>query len=61
MKEHAHFLKTVADARRIRARIMACFESANQPGVTPAERRQLLHFCVVGASPTFRALLRAAG
>ncbi|KAI0316210.1 FAD/NAD(P)-binding domain-containing protein [Amylostereum chailletii] len=52
VKEHAHFLKDVKDARIIRARIMECFEQANQPFITPVERRNLLHFCVVGGGPT---------
>lgn len=64
VKEHAHFLKDVKDARRIRGRILECpwispnyhkssnasagFEQANQPFLTDIERRHLLNFCVVG-------------
>ncbi|KAI0316377.1 FAD/NAD(P)-binding domain-containing protein [Amylostereum chailletii] len=52
VKEHAFFLKHVKDARLIRARILECFEQANQPTMSPEERRNLLHFCIVGGGPT---------
>ncbi|KAL0576116.1 hypothetical protein V5O48_005863 [Marasmius crinis-equi] len=52
VKEHAHFLKDVKDARAIRSRILECFEQASQPFMSDVERRKLLHFCVVGGGPT---------
>ncbi|KAI0080406.1 FAD/NAD-P-binding domain-containing protein [Panus rudis PR-1116 ss-1] len=52
VKEHAHFLKDVKDARAIRTRVLECFEQANQPILTDDERRKLLHFCIVGGGPT---------
>ncbi|ETW77361.1 hypothetical protein HETIRDRAFT_65511 [Heterobasidion irregulare TC 32-1] len=52
VKEHAHFLKDVKDARSIRTRVLECFEQANQPIVNDIERRNLLHFCIVGGGPT---------
>ncbi|KAI1792407.1 FAD/NAD(P)-binding domain-containing protein [Ganoderma leucocontextum] len=52
VKEHAHFLKDISDARRIRARVLECFEQANQPTITDADRRKLLNFCIVGGGPT---------
>jgi NADH dehydrogenase len=52
VKEHATFLKTVSDARRIRNRIIECFEQASQPHLTDAQRAGLLHFAVVGGGPT---------
>ncbi|KAI0672414.1 FAD/NAD(P)-binding domain-containing protein [Trametes maxima] len=52
VKEHAHFLKDIRDARRIRSRILECFEQANQPTITDADRRKLLNFCIVGGGPT---------
>ncbi|KAH6910700.1 nad(p)h dehydrogenase b1 [Coprinopsis sp. MPI-PUGE-AT-0042] len=52
VKEHAHFLKDVKDARKIRSRILECFEQANQPTLTDIERRNLLNFCIVGGGPT---------
>ncbi|RUS21042.1 hypothetical protein BC937DRAFT_93771 [Endogone sp. FLAS-F59071] len=52
VKEHALFLKDVADARKIRARVLECFEHASQPGMTEKEQLHLLHFAVVGGGPT---------
>ncbi|KAH9936713.1 FAD/NAD(P)-binding domain-containing protein [Amylocystis lapponica] len=52
VKEHAHFLKDVRDARAIRTKILECFEQANQPTITDEDRRKLLHFCIVGGGPT---------
>ncbi|KAI0768184.1 FAD/NAD-P-binding domain-containing protein [Trametes elegans] len=52
VKEHAHFLKDIRDARRIRTRVLECFEQANQPTITDADRRKLLNFCIVGGGPT---------
>ncbi|OSD00481.1 FAD/NAD-P-binding domain-containing protein [Trametes coccinea BRFM310] len=52
VKEHAHFLKDIKDARAIRTRILECFEQANQPTITDADRRKLLNFCIVGGGPT---------
>ena len=50
--EHAHFLKEIVDARRIRAAVIDAFESACNPGQTDAERQRLLNFVVVGGGPT---------
>ncbi|ORZ02538.1 FAD/NAD-P-binding domain-containing protein [Syncephalastrum racemosum] len=52
VKEHAIFLKQIDDARRIRSRILECFEYACQPGITEEEKRDKLHFAVVGGGPT---------
>jgi len=52
VKEHAHFLKDISDARAIRSRILECFEQANQPVITDEDRRKLLNFCIVGGGPT---------
>ncbi|THH31846.1 hypothetical protein EUX98_g2351 [Antrodiella citrinella] len=52
VKEHAHFLKDIKDARAIRTRVLECFEQAAHPTVTDIERRGLLHFCIVGGGPT---------
>ncbi|OBZ66693.1 putative NADH dehydrogenase [Grifola frondosa] len=52
VKEHAHFLKDIKDARAIRTRVLECFEQANQPTITDADRRKLLNFCIVGGGPT---------
>jgi NADH:ubiquinone reductase (non-electrogenic) len=50
--QHAHFLKELPDARRIRAAVSDCFESAVLPSQTPEERARLLRFVVVGGGPT---------
>ncbi|KAI5817581.1 pyridine nucleotide-disulfide oxidoreductase-domain-containing protein [Pyronema omphalodes] len=52
VKEHAFFLKDVADARRIRDRILERFEEAALPMLNDAKRKELLHFVVVGGGPT---------
>jgi NADH dehydrogenase FAD-containing subunit len=52
VKEHAFFLKDVGDARRIRNRILACFEGAALPTTSDEMRRQLLNFAIVGGGPT---------
>ena len=61
VKENAFFLKDVADARRIRTRVLECFEIAALPTTDEKLKRQLLHFAVVGGGPTgveFSAELR---
>ncbi|XP_052801634.1 uncharacterized protein LOC128232232 isoform X2 [Mya arenaria] len=52
VKENAFFLKEVADARRIRNKILSNFELATQPSVTPEESERLLHIVIVGGGPT---------
>jgi NADH dehydrogenase FAD-containing subunit len=52
VREHAHFLKDVGDARKIRNRLLACFEGAALPTTSDEMRRQLLNFAVVGGGPT---------
>lgn len=52
VKEHAFFLKDVGDARKIRNRLLACFEGAALPTTSDEMRRQLLNFAVVGGGPT---------
>lgn len=52
VREHANFLRDVGDARSIRLRVLQCFERAELPSTTEAERRKLLHFAIVGGGPT---------
>lgn len=52
VRQHALFLKDLADARRIRQRIIECLEQAASPTATEKERKRLLHFVVVGGGPT---------
>ena len=50
--EHAYFLKTIADARGIRNKIMDNFERACLPTISEEERKELLSFVVAGGGPT---------
>ncbi|KAF2455395.1 pyridine nucleotide-disulfide oxidoreductase-domain-containing protein [Lineolata rhizophorae] len=52
VKEHALFLKDVGDARKIRNRIIQCFETAALPTTSEEMRRHLLNFAIVGGGPT---------
>ena len=52
VRQHAFFLKDVGDARRVRKRILECFEIASLPTTTDAFRKQLLTFAIVGGGPT---------
>jgi NADH dehydrogenase len=48
VKENAYFLKDVGDARKIRQRLLDCFEIAALPTTTDEMRSYLLNFAVVG-------------
>jgi NADH dehydrogenase len=52
VKEHAYFLKDVGDARRIRNRLLTCFETAALPTTSEEVRKQILSFAIVGGGPT---------
>ncbi|ORX58687.1 FAD/NAD-P-binding domain-containing protein [Hesseltinella vesiculosa] len=52
VKEHGIFLKDISDAKKIRNRVLECFEYAAQPGVSPKEKAAKLHFAIVGGGPT---------
>ncbi|XP_060075862.1 uncharacterized protein LOC132555532 [Ylistrum balloti] len=52
VKENSFFLKEVADARKIRNRILSNFELSLQPGISYEEAKRLLHFVIVGGGPT---------
>lgn len=52
VRENAYFLKDVGDARRIRNRILSCFEAASLPTTPPELKKALLNFAVVGGGPT---------
>jgi len=61
VKDSAYFLKDVQDARRIRNKLLSCFETAALPTTTLVLKKQLLNFAVVGGGPTgieFSAELR---
>lgn len=52
VREYANFLRELGDARKIRQRILQCFEKAALPITTDEQRKKLLHFAVVGGGPT---------
>ncbi|KAF1810808.1 FAD/NAD(P)-binding domain-containing protein, partial [Eremomyces bilateralis CBS 781.70] len=52
VREHALFLKDVGDARRIRKKLLTCFETASLPTTSEEVRRHLLNFAIVGGGPT---------
>ncbi|PIA34374.1 hypothetical protein AQUCO_03800171v1 [Aquilegia coerulea] len=52
VEEHTHFLKEIEDAQNIRRNVIDCFERANLPNLSDEERKNNLHFVVVGGGPT---------
>ncbi|XP_005100464.1 internal alternative NAD(P)H-ubiquinone oxidoreductase A1, mitochondrial [Aplysia californica] len=52
VNENAFFLKEIADARRIRNRILSNFELSVQPRIDDEESKRLLHIVIVGGGPT---------
>ncbi|KAI9209016.1 pyridine nucleotide-disulfide oxidoreductase-domain-containing protein [Polychytrium aggregatum] len=52
VSENCNFLKSIKDARAIRAKMMDLFEHAALPTTTEAERKKFLSFVVAGGGPT---------
>jgi len=61
VRQHAHFLRDIGDARRIRLRVLSLFEQCSHRrdvettragSLTDDDRRHLLHFAIVGGGPT---------
>ncbi len=52
VKEHAYFLREVADARKIRIKVIDCFENASFPNLTKEQIKNHLRFVVCGGGPT---------
>ncbi|MDD5363551.1 MAG: FAD-dependent oxidoreductase [Ignavibacteria bacterium] len=50
--ENALFLKELSDARKIRTKVIDCFENASLPGISPEEKKDFLRFAVCGGGPT---------
>jgi NADH:ubiquinone reductase (non-electrogenic) len=50
--KYSYFLREVADARRIRIKVIDCFENASIPGITDEEKKSYLRFVVCGGGPT---------
>ena len=51
-ENNVFFLKNLWDARKIRSRLIECFERASNPDLSSDERKRLLTFVVVGGGPT---------
>ncbi|TVY91748.1 External alternative NAD(P)H-ubiquinone oxidoreductase B1, mitochondrial, partial [Lachnellula willkommii] len=49
---HCYFMKSMKDAMKLRERILDCLELASLPIYTEAQKRDLLHFAIVGGGPT---------
>ncbi|PPJ53852.1 hypothetical protein CBER1_03257 [Cercospora berteroae] len=52
VKDNAYFLKDVQDAKKIRDKLLSCFETAALPTTPVALKKQLLNFAIVGGGPT---------
>lgn len=52
VREYAHFLRDIGDARRIRLRVLSLFEQCTSSVMDDETRRRLLHFAIVGGGPT---------
>ena len=50
--KYSYFLREVADARKIRIKVIDCFENASIPGITEDEKKSYLRFVVCGGGPT---------
>lgn len=51
-RENTYFLKTVDDAKRLKARVIDLLELASRPGLSVEERKKMLTFVIVGGGPT---------
>ncbi|CAN1231801.1 External alternative NAD(P)H-ubiquinone oxidoreductase B3, mitochondrial [Linum perenne] len=52
VEEHAHFLKEVDDAQKLRRSIIDCYERASLPSISEEDKKRIMHFVVVGGGPT---------
>lgn len=50
--EHSLFLKELSDARKIRTKVIDCFENASLPGIFEEEKKNYIRFIVCGGGPT---------
>ncbi|KAF8852018.1 pyridine nucleotide-disulfide oxidoreductase-like protein [Acephala macrosclerotiorum] len=51
MREHCLFMKSVANAMALRERILDCFVLASLPTYSLEQKREILHFVIVGGGP----------
>jgi len=52
VEKYSYFLREVADARKIRSKVIDCFENASIPGLSEEEIKCFLKFVVCGGGPT---------
>ncbi|MCX7877859.1 MAG: FAD-dependent oxidoreductase [Ignavibacteria bacterium] len=52
VREYACFLRELNDARKIRTKVIDCFENASLPGLSEEKRKAYLRFIVCGGGPT---------
>jgi NADH:ubiquinone reductase (non-electrogenic) len=52
VQEFAFYLKEVSDSRKIRVKVIDCFENASIPGLSTDEKKNFLRFVVCGGGPT---------
>lgn len=52
VEKYALFLKELSDARKIRTKVVECFENAYLPDISEQKRKQYLRFVVCGGGPT---------
>lgn len=52
VEKYAYFLKEAADARKIRTKVIDCFENASLPGISEDEKKSFMRFVVCGGGPT---------
>lgn len=52
VNEFAYFLREAADSRKIRIKVIDCFENASLPDMPDEERQKYLRFVVCGGGPT---------
>lgn len=52
VEEYCYTMKSMKDAMKLRERILDCLELASLPTLSKAQKRDLLHFAIVGGGPT---------
>lgn len=50
--KHALFLKELSDARKIRTKVIDCFENASLPDIPEQKQKRYLRFIICGGGPT---------
>ncbi|CAL3973100.1 unnamed protein product [Diplocarpon coronariae] len=50
--DHCLFMRSVSDAMKLREKVLDCFELASLPKFSEEQKRDILHFIIVGGGPT---------